>query len=325
MSRSIQGEGVWSELSAYWLKYTLQLDPKLEESFAEELASSPYTLGWMEPGIDVIRTDNGYDYRERDDVPLTAYLFEPLTDGQEERVEQLQHVLEKWAGQVTLLKVEKVREEHESWQQQFEPVQVGEWHIAPSWSGEGVVEDLSRVLWIDPGAAFGTGYHGTTQDILYLLQELPLTDKRVLDIGSGSGILSIFCAKNGASWPVYAIDINPAAADQIDHNCSLNHLPKQAVQVVIGDPLEPAAAEQLPRDADLILINIGAEEDVAMLPVVLRSLAWGGTVILSGIVEWSREMVEQAYREAGFSPIAERISGEWVTLVTRLCDNEKKA
>lgn len=312
-------------MSVNWLKYKVKLAPVLEELFSAELAQTPYTLGWIEPGIELIRTDNGYAYREKADVPLTVYLFEQLTGEEESHVLRLQQYLQQhWGEQASLAHVELMSEADESWREQFVPVQVGEWLIAPSWCAEAAQADDPRVLWIDPGAAFGTGYHETTQDILQMLQALPLTGKRVLDIGAGSGILSVFCAKNGAAWPVYAVDIDPSAARQIAHNGSLNGLPQAAVEVVLGDPREAEVQARLPHEVDLILINIGADEDVAMLPIVLRCLAADGLVILSGIVSWSRERVKKAYRKAGFCQFWERTSGEWVTLAVRMCDNGTK-
>ncbi|NGQ94423.1 methyltransferase [Brevibacillus sp. SYP-B805] len=276
---------------------------------------SPYTLGWTEPYIDVLVTENGYDYREIEERPVVAYLFEPLTETPPVHEARLRSFLAGWGEGVRLIAAETVAEENESWKEAYTPIQVGGWTIAPSWTPSEQLADKQHVLWIDPGAAFGTGYHGTTQDILLLLQEMDVTGKRVLDIGAGSGILSIFCALQGAATPVHAIDINPQSRSEIGQNLAHNRLPDTAVAVIIGDPL--VDGDLLPGQADLILINIGGGEAIAMLPLVERTLAPGGCVILSGIVEWIRPKVEKAYGRAGFTVAAEKQSGEWVTLQMR--------
>jgi ribosomal protein L11 methyltransferase len=298
-----------------WMKYTLHVAPEVEEIFTADVLESAYTLGWVEPAIEVLVTDNGYDYKEKTELPVVAYLFEPMAESEERHVERLRAYISRWSGQVSLHSVERVKEENDSWKEEYREVQVGEWWIAPTWTPNERLAGVENILWIDPGAAFGTGYHGTTQDIIRLMQEFPLAGKRVLDIGAGSGILSIFAAIRGASQPIWAVDINPQTEYQVQVNLANNRLPESAVRVVIGDPLEPETGDRLPQDADLILLNIGGDEDVAMLPVVLDKIAPGGTVILSGIVEWNRDKVLAAYKQAGFRLTSERQSDEWVTLM----------
>jgi ribosomal protein L11 methyltransferase len=301
--------------TGYWLKYTLQIASDQEEAFVAMVLDSPYTFGWTEPQIDVLLTENGYDYWEKQGVPVVAYLFEPLTDEKMEHMDRMNTFLAEWGNGVSLVSTEIVEEENDSWKEEFTEVQVGSWTVAPSWTPHERLADKEHVLWIDPGAAFGTGYHGTTQDILLLLQELNLKGVRVLDIGTGSGILSIFCAIQGAARPIYAVDINPQSSYEVGQNLLHNHLPDSAVEVIIGDPLEEQTGGLLPQQVDLIMINIGGEEDIAMLPIVQRTLAPGGQAILSGIVEWIRPKVEEAYREAGFTVVNERQSDEWVTML----------
>lgn len=305
-----------------WLKYTLHLAQEMEEAFVAEVLESGYTLGWTEPQIEVIVTDNGYDYAQKQELPLLAYLFEPMTETQQEHVERLLTYLAPWGEQAKLIDAQQVEEENESWKEAFQEVEVGEWVIAPTWTPAERLADKNRILWIDPGAAFGTGYHGTTQDILSFLQQMELAGKRVVDIGTGSGILAVFCALQEAASPITAIDINPESDYQVKLNLSNNQLPESAVQVIIGDPLTERIREQLPHRADLVIVNIGGDEDIAMLPVVQHSLVPGGIAILSGIVEWNREQVEAVYRQAGFEVLAEKQSEEWVTLLTKLCDNK---
>lgn len=300
-----------------WLKYTLQVAAEREEDFVAAVLDSPYTLGWVEPQIEVLTTNNGYDYEENNSAPVSVYLFEPLEQEKREHVQRLEAYLDPWRGAVAIKEVEEVAEENDSWKEEFREVQVGDWWIAPSWTDPEVLADAKHVLWIDPGAAFGTGYHGTTQDLLLILQKLALDGKRVLDIGAGSGILSLFCALNKAAEPVWAVDINPQSEWQIEVNAANNGVPNRAIQIVIGDALDPEVRAKLPDQVELVLLNIGGDEDVAMLPVVKERLAKDGLVLLSGIVEWNRDQVLAAYQEAGFRLLEERRSDEWVTLALR--------
>lgn len=310
-------------MSTMWLKYIVVIAQEIEEEFSYSLLESTYTLGWTEPQIEVILTDNGYDYATKIDKPYLGYVFEPLTGTEEEAVAGIRQFLTQWGEQAAFHSYELVEEENESWKDEFQSVTVDDWTIAPSWTSDDEHAEDKNILWIDPGAAFGTGYHGTTQDIIRFLQKMNLTNQRVLDIGAGSGILSILCVKLGAACPVYAIDINPEADWQINQNLQLNQLSPETVQIIIGDPLSDEESIVLPKEVDLVMVNIGGDEDVAMLPVVLNSLRQGGIAILSGIVTWNREKVEQAYRDAGFVLLDEKTSDEWVTLVTRLCENRE--
>jgi ribosomal protein L11 methyltransferase len=298
-----------------WLKYTLHVASEVEEAFVADVLDSSYTLGWVEPQIEVLVTDNGYDYKEKTELPVVVYLFEPMTESEERHVERLQSCISRWPEHVRLESVERVKEENDSWKEEFREVQVGDWWIAPTWTAEERLAGVTNILRIDPGAAFGTGYHGTTQDMIRLMQQMNLNGKLVLDIGAGSGILSLFAVMRGAKQPVWAVDINPQTEYHVQVNLANNGLPPSAVRVVIGDPLERETGDRLPQGADLILLNIGGEEDVAMLPVVLGKIAPGGTVILSGIVEWNRDKVLAAYEQAGFRLTAERQSEEWITLM----------
>ncbi|MBM7590090.1 50S ribosomal protein L11 methyltransferase [Brevibacillus fulvus] len=301
-----------------WLKYTLFLEAEVEEEFTLTIMESPYTLGWTEPQIEVIRTDNGYDYQTVEEAPVIAYLFEPLTADRQTHIEQLNGYLSRWNDRVRLGAAEEVAEELDSWKEDYQEIEVGDWTIAPTWTPAERLAGKDKVLRIDPGAAFGTGYHGTTQDILYFLQKLELRQRKVLDIGTGSGILGIYSVLAGAALPVCGVDINPESAAQVKHNLEQNGLPDSSIDVIIGDPLEDAAvAKRLPDQVDFVYLNIGGYEDIKMLPVVKERIVPGGMLLLSGMVEWNRHQVEEAYRQAGFRIIDERQSQEWVTLLVQ--------
>lgn len=304
-------------MESMWLKYTLLVEPEIEDLFVAEVLTSSYTLGWIEPQIEVLTTENGYDYAENTEGPLVGYLFEPQHDREEEHVSRLKTYIQRWNGQVTIKEVELVAEENDSWKEEFREVKIGDWWVAPTWTDPAALESARHILWIDPGAAFGTGYHGTTQDILLFLQEMDLEGKRVIDVGAGSGILSLYCALNGAKHPVWAVDINPQSEYQVLVNATNNDLPDHAVQVVIGDASEDAVKSQLPDQADVILVNIGGDENVAMLPMITERMAPEGTLILSGIVEWNREAVIATFEQAGFQVEKESQQDEWVTVVLK--------
>lgn len=304
-----------------WLKYTLQVNQEIEDIFVAELLDSPYTFGWSEPPFEVLTTENGYDFAKNSIDAVTVYVFEPMERPEKEHLQQLQEYIDRWHGAISIRETEQVLEENDSWKDAFREVQVGEWWIAPTWTEPDLLKEARNILWIDPGAAFGTGYHGTTQDILLFLQEIEVADKVVLDIGAGSGILSLYCVINGASQPVYAVDINPQSEYQIELNAANNQVANTALKILIGDALDAAVREELPKQADLILLNIGGDEDVAMLPVVSERIAPNGHILLSGIVEWNREMVLSAYQQAGFETLGERQSEEWVTILMKASAN----
>jgi ribosomal protein L11 methyltransferase len=234
-------------MESMWLKYTLLVERETEDLFVAEALTSPYTLGWVEPQIEVLTTENGYDYAENAEGPVVAYLFEPMQDEEEIHLDRLKNYIARWDDKVSLREVETVAEENDSWKEEFREVQVGEWWIAPTWTEPEALAHAKHILWIDPGAAFGTGYHVTTQDVLFMLQEMSLTGKRVLDIGAGSGILSLYCALNGAAQPVCAVDINPQSEYQVHVNAANNHLPESSVQIVIGDAADATPANFLPK------------------------------------------------------------------------------
>lgn len=196
--------------------------------------------------------------------------------------------------EVQLPEVAQVRNEDwaEGWKQHFPVVKIGRrLVIRPSW------EDYRPaagevVLVLDPGMAFGTGTHGTTRlclDALAARFEQPAPPRRVLDVGTGSGILAMAAAALGADQ-VLACDIEPEACRIAAENVSNNDLQRQVT--VSGEPLA-----ELPGAFDLILANILAEENVRLAGELVSRLHPGGTLILSGILLEKEEMVV-----AGFAP-----------------------
>lgn len=165
-----------------------------------------------------------------------------------------------------------------------------------------------KSILLDPQGAFGTGLHGTTMDMLTIIAEEEPASGTILDAGTGSGILALGAALRGAE--VDAFDIQPVAREVLSH-AALNGVENQ-ISVYEKDLL----AEAPPRSSyDWIVVNIGAGFSIEMLDYVKKHNIRFHKLAVSGIVEWSVEAVEQAYRLAGLEKEKHKVSGEWHTML----------
>ncbi len=199
----------------------------------------------------------------------------------------------------------------EGWKSQFQPLEVGErLLIQPTWV-ELPIGCRRVVVWIDPGMAFGTGQHATTQGCLEFLEKIIRGGETVLDVGTGSGILAIAAAKLGVER-VIALDIDPLCLEVAQENVARN----QASDSVFL--LQGSFADALRMTADVVVANISAADILDMLPQVLRVLKSSGTFIASGIPSSRRLEVEAGLQQTGFvvQDVIEREG--WVTLATHL-------
>jgi ribosomal protein L11 methyltransferase len=179
--------------------------------------------------------------------------------------------------------------------------------IVPSWvTYEAQADDVVIVL--DPGMAFGTGTHPTTRLCLAVLEDIVRPDSRVLDVGTGSGILAIAAAKFGAR--VAAFDIDARAAAVAAHNAEANGV-GGLVETMAGTL---AAAPKETR-YDIIVANIVADTILAILPEIVSLLKPGGCFVASGIVESRSDEVLAAWRRAGLAAPEVHVSDEWVCMV----------
>ena len=185
-------------------------------------------------------------------------------------------------------------------------------HINDNWvlaSPDTIIDDkyTNKISFISQGA-FGTGLHETTKDLLnVILTKLDLNNKSVLDIGTGSGILSIASAIIGAS-NVTALDIRDVK-DEVELNASLNGL--YNINVVVGNALnnEVTISEKF----DWIYINIGGEETEMFMPFIKEHLANNGKLLVSGLVEWSFDKVKSLIEDNGFTLNEKYQTNEWIT------------
>ncbi len=222
-----------------------------------------------------------------------------------------------------------------AWKASYHPLRIGtRFLVIPAWlAGEapGTLEDSRRMpedaeapgilpLILDPGMAFGTGLHPSTQLCLMAMEDVVQPDQRVLDAGCGSGILSIAAARLGARR-VDAFDIDPIAVRATEENAALNDLPVPINAVVSAGPGQGglwAAAGGTKPTWDVILVNILPHIIIGLLEAGLHTyLAPGGHMILAGIIEEREPEVRAALAERGLSMVQRLTMGDWVSLVAK--------
>lgn len=201
------------------------------------------------------------------------------------------------------------------WKQYFKPFPVGEtFLIKPSWEE---VDDPQgrRILEIDPASSFGTGSHDTTQLCMAALERTIKGGERLLDMGTGSGILAIAAGMLGAK-PETVVDIDPHCLTCAQENAERNGV--TLGKALCGDALrDPALAEEIGSDYDVICANIVADIIIGMAPMFAEKLVPGGTLITSGIIAPRADEVGEALEKAGFTLLDRAESSDWAAFTAR--------
>ena len=193
----------------------------------------------------------------------------------------------------------------ESWKAEFVPIRIGAFLVRPTWS-EAVAADCVELV-LDPGMAFGTGLHPTTQQCLEALSTLPLEGKSVLDVGTGSGILAIAAAKRGAS-PVVAVDTDALAVDAARDN---------AVRNGVAIPVGEGSAADVPGRFDVVLANIVSPVLQRIAPDLAARLSSGGTLLVAGISAPAERATREAFASARLEVLDRTVRDDWVALALR--------
>ena len=209
-----------------------------------------------------------------------------------------------------------IREEDwaNNWKQYFKPIRIGEkLVIKPSW--EEYSDDGDRIiLEIDPASSFGTGQHHTTRLCLELLEKSLDKGGRILDMGCGSGILSIGAMLLGAEDAV-AVDIDENAAATAAENAAKNNIPADKYHTYYGNILgDEALADEIDFKYDIITANIVADVLIAMKDYFVRYLRDGGTLIVSGIIEERMDEVIDALVSVGFKEPVVNVKEGWAAV-----------
>lgn len=206
-----------------------------------------------------------------------------------------------------------IREEDwaDNWKQFFKPARIGDrLLILPEWETD-ENEDARTVLKIDPGAAFGTGTHATTRLCLEMIENQQPAGKSVLDIGSGSGILSIASLLLGADRAV-GVDIDPLAVKTAEQNAEKNGFYPPKYTAVCGD-----LDDKISDSYDIVIANIVADVIIRLCGSVRRHVKDGGMFIASGIIDQREQEVAESIERAGFRIISRRESDGWLCFAAR--------
>ena len=314
-----------------WEKYTLKTRTE-----AEDLISSMM----QDAGIEGIEIEDKVPLTEKekeqmfvdilpegpadDGVAYISFYLEPDAD-QEEMLDRVRAGLQEIAGwgidigEATIAASETEDKDWiNNWKEFFHQFYVDDILIKPSWE-EVKPEDREKLLiQIDPGTAFGTGMHETTQLCIRQLRKYLTPETELLDVGTGSGILSIISLKLGAKHAV-GTDLDPCALEAVKENMEVNGIDPASFEMMIGNIItEKEIQDRVGYECyDIVVANILAEVLVPLTPVILSQLKPGGIYITSGIIDDKEELVVETVKKCGLTILEVTHQGEWVSVTAR--------
>lgn len=280
---------------------TYEMPLKEVDSKIELLQINDIFNTFYESPLEITTDENGYGYIEKeDDIVNLKIAF----DGEENE-------LPNFTKKVTEIMNEKplnVYEENYTYDNFSIPaIEINdEWILA---SPEEEVEEGKKKIILFPKVLLVLDFHETTQDLLMVILEKDFTNKRILDIGTGSGILSLATAIKNAS-EVVAVDIRDVK-DEVELNASLNNI--STIKTLVGDALSGEIT--IEGDFDWIYINIGGEETEMFMPLITKHLKKDGELLVSGLVQWSFDKVKNMVESYGFKIIEKHETNEWCTAI----------
>ena len=205
-----------------------------------------------------------------------------------------------------------------NWKQYFHQFYIDDILVIPSWEKVKPEDSDKMVIHIDPGTAFGTGMHETTQLCIRALKKYVTSETEILDVGCGSGILGMLALKFGAKHSL-GTDLDPCAIDATHENMEVNGIRKDQYEVMIGNIIDDTAVQDAVgyEKYDIVAANILADVLVPLTPVIIHQMKPGAVYITSGIIEDKENVVIEAVRAAGLEVLEVNHQGEWVSVVAR--------
>ena len=300
-----------------WNKFRLKTTTEAEDIVSSMLMDLGIQGVEIEDKIPLTQSDKEQMFvdilpqTEADDgVAYLSFYLEPEED-KEKILSDVRKELEEMSAYVNV--GECLIEESETedvdwvnnWKQYFHQFYVDDVLIIPSWEEVKPEDEDKMIIHIDPGTAFGTGMHETTQLCIRQIRKYVTENTKILDVGCGSGILGMLALKFGAKYSV-GTDLDPCAIDATHENMEVNGISKDRYEVMIGNIID-----------DIVAANILADVLVALTPVVVNQIKKGGIYITSGIIDDKEETVVEAVKKAGLEVLDITYQGEWVCVTAR--------
>ena len=234
-----------------------------------------------------------------------------------EELEYLKSFMDIGEGTVTVDETEDI-DWINNWKQYFHQFYIDDLLVIPSWEEVKEEDKDKMILHIDPGTAFGTGMHETTQLCIRQLKKYITEETVLLDVGTGSGILAILSLMYGAKKAV-GTDLDICAIEATKENILANGIDPDKFEVMIGNIIsEKEVQDKVGYECyDIVVANILADVLVPLTPVIVNQLKLGGVYITSGIIDDKETTVVEAVKAAGLEVVEVTYQGEWVSVTAR--------
>lgn len=312
-----------------WKKYTIETTTEAEDFISSMLADLGVEGVQVEDNIPLSQADQEKMYIDilpelaPDEGIAYISFFLDAEQEQEQFLAQVQKELENLRALVEIGTAKIMQEETEdkdwinNWKQYFTSFAIDDILIKPTWEERNTKGDYRCVIEIDPGTSFGTGKHETTQLCIRQLLKYIRPEDRVLDVGCGSGILSVVSLKLGAGH-VTGIDIDPICMEAVAENMQVNGLSSEKGSFYQGNLIDDLNLQrEVGGEYEIVVANILADIIIPLTPVIPERLKKGGLYITSGIIDFKEEAVKQAILEAGLEVLEIQHQGEWVSITAR--------
>ena len=232
-------------------------------------------------------------------------------------LEDIRSFMEIGEGTITVDETEDI-DWINNWKEYFHQFYIDDILVIPSWEDVKPEDDEKMVLHIDPGTAFGTGMHETTQLCIRQLRKYITSETELLDVGTGSGILAILSLMFGAKHAV-GTDLDICAIDAVADNCANNGIAPEQFEMMIGNIItDKEIQDRVGYECyDIVVANILADVLVSLTPVIVNQLKPGGIYITSGIIDDKEQTVVDAVKAAGLEVVEVTYQGEWVSVTAK--------
>ena len=313
-----------------WNKYTLKTRSEVEDIVISTLADAGVEGVEIEDKVPLTESDKKQMFVDilpdgpADDgiAYLNFYVEEdqdpqPLLDRVKEALEELRMFMDIGEGTITESQTED-KDWINNWKQYFHQFYVDDILIIPSWEEVKPEDQDKMIIHIDPGTAFGTGMHETTQLCMRQLKKYVNKDTQILDVGTGSGILSIAALKLGAAHAI-GTDLDPCAISAVKENLEANEVPVTDMDMILGNIIDDKKIQDEVgyEKYDIVVANILADVLIPLTPVILHQMKKGGLYITSGIIDDKEESVVAAVKAAGLEVVEVTHQVEWVSVTAR--------